>query len=72
MDKLKRWIKWLNSHKTKLLGAAAAGVAYVQNNLAQAGHVLSPQLQVAILGAFGVAAFVIGLVNTFTTRDPPP
>lgn len=71
MGRLKQWLQWLNAHKTKLLGAAAAGVAYVQNNLAQTGHILSPSLQGAILGAFGVAAFVIGLVNTFATRDPP-
>jgi hypothetical protein len=70
MGRLKQWFKWASSHKTKILGLAAAGIAYVQNNLAQAGHILSPSLQGAILGAFGVAAFVIGLVNTFATRDP--
>jgi hypothetical protein len=71
MDRLKRWLKWLNSHKTKVLGGAAVGVAYVQNNLAQVGHFLSPKLQGVILGAFGVAAFLIGLYNTFASRDPP-
>jgi protein involved in ribonucleotide reduction len=82
MNRIKLWLLWinsrtkqalqyLNSHKTKVLGLAAAGVAYVQNNLAQAGHLLSPKLQGAILAVFGVAAFVIGLVNTFTNRDPP-
>jgi hypothetical protein len=71
MNRIKLWLRWLNSHKTKTLGLAAAGVAYVQNNLAQAGHLLSPKLQGAILAVFGVAAFVIGLVNTFANRDPP-
>jgi hypothetical protein len=71
MDRFKRWLKWANAHKTKLLGGAAVGVAYVQNNLAQVGHLLSPGLQGAILGAFGVAAFVIGLYNTLANREPP-
>lgn len=71
MNRLKQWLNWVNSHKTKLLGGAAAAIAYVQNNLAQTGHILSPKLQGAILGAFGVAAFVIGLVNTIASREPP-
>jgi hypothetical protein len=71
MNRIKQWLAWLNAHKTKSLGLAAIGIAYVQNNLAQVGHLLSPKLQGAILGVFGVGAFVIGLVNTFTQRDPP-
>jgi|HubBroStandDraft_6_1064221.scaffolds.fasta_scaffold225558_4 hypothetical protein len=71
MDRLKRWLKWLNAHKTKLLGGAAVAVAYVQNNLGQMGHLLSPKWQGVILGLFGVAAFVIGLYNTLAQSEPP-
>jgi len=69
--RIKRLATWVWCHRTKTLGLTAIGIAYAQNNLAQIGHLLSPKLQGAILAVFGVAAFVIGLVNTFANRDPP-
>lgn len=74
------WIIWLRlkltwawGHRTKCLGLLACAIAYGQNNLAQLGHVLSPALQGAILAVFGVAAFLLGLYNTFAcpAQEPP-
>lgn len=70
-----RRARWAWRHKTKLLGSAAVGVAYAQNNLAQVGKLISPRWEGAILGAFGVLAFLIGLYNQFAkpdAQDPPP
>jgi hypothetical protein len=67
--KLKAWWAWGWGHRTKVLGMAAVGVGYGQNNLAQLGHVLSAKWQGAILGTFGVLAFLLGLYNTFAARD---
>jgi hypothetical protein len=56
------------AHRTKLLGLAAVGVAYGQSNLAQLGTIIPPKYQGILLGAFGVAAFFIGLYNTLATE----
>jgi hypothetical protein len=72
MNRLIQWLKYLGCHKVKLLGLAAVGVAYVQNNFASVGHYLPPALQAATLGAFGCAAFIFGLLNTLTAPDAPP
>jgi hypothetical protein len=69
---LKDRLRWCWQHRTKALGLAALGIAYVQNNLAQVGHFMSAQWQGGILAVFGVLAFVIGLYNTFALREPPP
>ena len=63
-QRLKVWFAYLISHRTKALGIAAVAVAYGQNNLGQLGHVLPAHWQGVLLGAFGVAAFCIGLINT--------
>jgi hypothetical protein len=67
------WLKvkasWVWRHKTKVLGGAAVGVAYGQNNLAQLGHVIPPAWQGGILAGFGVLAFIIGLCNTLIPPD---
>jgi hypothetical protein len=69
-----RWLseklKWVWNHKTKVLGLAAIAVGYVQNNLAQVGHLIPLAWQGAVLGFFGVLAFAIGLYNTFAKPDP--
>jgi hypothetical protein len=45
----------------------AAG--YVQNNLAQAGHVIPIYWHGAILGACGAVIFVLGLIETLLPPD---
>ena len=66
-----KW-KWTRRHLTKVLGLSAAAVAYGQNNLAQLGHIVSPQWQGGILATFGVLAFALGLGNTFFPPDQEP
>lgn len=71
LERVRNGYQWMKRHRTKVLGMAAVAVGYCQNNLAQLGHLLSPQWQGRILMAFGVAAFFIGLYNTFAPSDPP-
>jgi hypothetical protein len=70
---LKLKLMWTWGHRTKCLGLLACGIAYCQNNLAMLGKILPPALQGVILGFFGIAAFALGLYNTFAhpDREPP-
>lgn len=68
--KVKAAAAWTWSHRTKVLGGAAVGIGYAQNNLAQLGHVLPDSWSGVILGVFGVLAFAIGLYNTFANPQP--
>jgi hypothetical protein len=69
------WVKikasWGWRHKMKILGSAAMGVSYAQANISQLAAILSANHLGAIMGVFGVLAFVIGLCNTFVSPDPP-
>lgn len=71
LDRIEAKLLMLWSHRTKIVSLLALGAAYMQNNLAQLGHVLSPRWQGAILAFFGVVMFLIGLYNTFAPKDEP-
>lgn len=73
-QRIKLGCAWTWSHRTKVLGLLAVGVAYGQNNLALLGHLLPQAWTGVILGVFGVLAFLLGLYNTFANPQPsePP
>lgn len=69
-QKIKTRFHFIWCHRTKTLGGIVALAGYVQNNIAQAGNVIPPRWQGAILSAAGILVFLIGLYNS-APRDPP-
>lgn len=67
------WLKlrrsWIWRHKFKSCGTLMGAAGYVQNNLAQAGHVIPIYWHGAILGACGAVIFVLGLIETLLPPD---
>lgn len=65
--KIRRSTLW--RHKFKTCGTLMAAAGYVQNNLAQAGHLIPTKWHGAILCGAGAVVFVLGLIETLLPQD---
>lgn len=63
-DKIKAWLKWVWCHRTKTIGMLGMGAGYVENHLAQLGHVVPDSWRGVIVSSLGMIIFCVGLYNS--------